>query len=167
MMVILLHPYAPLEQIGRVYGFDIKFLSTTGLSDADAADAILRLNGDFDCFIVNGRAGSLGSNHPLTISAIASQTIGWVEVLGVEAESIHDAVDLASVRAGREQEVGDGEPMTTWNSTVEEDEIADYVLAGGQGEHALKLVVHFGGQEHEKVFLDLLRKRLANPDQST
>lgn len=150
-MSIHTHPNAAFEHLGRVYDFDLKGVRTSGRSEAEVADAILGVPGDFDCFIVNRRGVAI-SDLQLVLSAIARRTRGWVEVFGIDAEAIHDAVDRASVELGRQKEVGEGDPMTTWDSEMDEVELAKYVSMGGQGECALKVLVYFAAGPEEGLF---------------
>jgi hypothetical protein len=155
-----IHSHSVLEHIGKVYGCDLECVCTAGRPDADVAKTILSLKRDFDCFIVNESRDTLATNA-LVISAIAQRVHDWVEVFGVDAEAIHDAIDLASVDAGRQQAVGDGNPMTSWNLMESVIDAADYMSTGGHGTSDLKLLVHFGSQESERHFVNVLKATLA------
>lgn len=159
-MPIHSHPNSDLEHVGRVYGCDLECVRTAGRSDADVARTILSLKRDFDCFIVNESRDFLARNT-LVVSAIAQRVHDWVEVFGVDAEAIHDAIDLASVDAGRQESVGDGSPMTSWNVMERVEDAVDYLATGGQGISDLKLLVHFGGQEAEDHFVNHLKATIA------
>lgn len=85
-----------------------------------------------------------------------------MEVFGKESESVHDAIDLASVRVGRQKDVGDGDPMTTWQEESSSAEIASYIWTGGQGDSARKLLVLVGSLSMtEPVMRALVGHRIA------
>ena len=85
-----------------------------------------------------------------------------MEVFGKESESVHDAIDLASVRVGRQKDVGDGDPMTTWQEESSSAEIASYIWTSGQGDSARKLLVLVGSLSMtEPVMRALVGHRIA------
>jgi hypothetical protein len=52
-------------------------------------------------------------------SELAQSRVDWVQVAGRGAEELHDAIDRASVAAGRQMAAGDGSPMTSWHEEAE------------------------------------------------
>ena len=79
-----------------------------------------------------------------TLSAdLARSRVDWVQVAGREAEALHDAIDHASVAAGRQRAVGDGSPMTSWHEEAESVGAMAEVSCLGFGfqDHVLVLVV--------------------------
>lgn len=112
--------------------------------------------GNFDCFVISRRSANIQQDEiTQIISLIANSTVDWVEVIGFNAEAIHDAIDLASVGAGRQKAVGDGVPMTAWDSDYHADDaVAKYILTGGFGSYDKKLIFYFGTAEQELAFVD-------------
>ena len=101
----------------------------------------------FDCFIVN-RYGEATALEECLGRQIASRVETWVEVLGTNAEAIHDNIDSASVHIGRQAQVGDGEPMTAWHDDIFTDrDIAHYIMTGGLGAARSRLVVINGSED--------------------
>ena len=88
-----------------------------------------------------------------------------MEVFGTGAEQIHDAIDAASVKVGRQFAAGDGALMTTWNREVDDDELIQYISTGGQGESTMKLLLYFASGPEEEQFFARIKDRLAsNPN---
>ena len=91
-------------------------------------------------------------------ATIVKLPVDWVETFGPRCEYLHDRIDLASVAAGRQEKVGDGNPMTAWhNRLLNIDEIASYIRAGGHGAAETKIVVLIGA-EHS---VDLIARKIA------
>ena len=118
----------------------------------------------FDCVLIS-------ANHQKSrqlASGFANQIVGcnvdWVQTTGPDAEAIHDLVDEAAMRAGRQQSVGDGSPMTSWHEeavTLERmAEVAHYCQGGS--DYVLCAVV--GDDSELRRFLDCLRQRLSCPN---
>lgn len=110
------------------------------------------MDAPFDCFIVNQCESTDNTSFRVFSRALCAGELQWAEVLGVEAERLHDAIDEASVAIGRQLKVGDGSPMTTWKTfsrigPSERSAIAEYIATGGQGETDVKLIVVFGDIE--------------------
>jgi hypothetical protein len=125
------------------------------MGGTDAAEEIMQLPPGFDCFVVN--YGTLPSEPDnALVAAIARQVGGWVEVFGWQSEVIHDAIDAASVRLGRQAAAGDGDPMTTWQEEARHSEIASYIWTGGQGESARKVAVILGSPAETWVMVQAL-----------
>lgn len=83
----------------------------------------------------------------------------WVEMLGEKAELLHDLVDEASVRAGREKTVGDGNPMTAWHEDLSKMmEMVEYVKLGGLGSSNNKLVIVVGPPHGAEMLADELSR---------
>ena len=150
---------APIEPIGRAYDFDLHALRTSGRSEDEIVRVISSIRSEFDCFVIDRLGGAVTGWQPI-ISAVAECVSGWVEVFGSEAEAIHDAIDQASVKLGRQQALGDGDPMTGWDSKMNDAELAHYISTGGQGECSLKLVMYFAKGQEEDSFFDELRRCL-------
>lgn len=143
-----------LKIVGQVYGS--KLWCVRG--GEDAACAINEAKFPFDCFVVN-RSVEMSANNKELIDAIAWRTSDWVEVFGVNAESIHDAIDEASVSFGRQVD-GEGKPMTSWHDEIATDsDIASYILTGGQGHSPNKLIVVIGSREEEESLISELHNR--------
>lgn len=117
---------------------------------------LLAVSLPFDCFVVSRRVDGSLSNKEL-FEAIARRA-DWVEVFGLDAENIHDAIDRASVEAGRQRRIGEGTPMTAWHEDLSDDQaIASYILTGGQGVAEHKVVVVIGSIEDEQSIVRALR----------
>jgi hypothetical protein len=113
----------------------------------------------FDCVLVSvdhARTRELGANFADQIVRFNND---YISVTGPDSEFIHDLVDKASVRAGRQEKVGDGDPMTTWHhdaTTIEDGVKLAYLCPGGE-EFVLCLVV--GSPEDLERFITSLDRR--------
>ena len=116
----------------------------------------------YDCFVLNrSLLPSPGVIVDLA-TEIARGTNDWVQVLGRDAELIHDAVDEAAVKTGRQKAVGDGSPMTSWHedkSTVEA--MMDFVLRGSFGTCDYLVAVFIGSNEEYSEALTSAKSRIA------
>lgn len=122
------------------------------------AEEILALEFAFDCFLIN-RKNDFDGNKSRLIELLAARTTDWIEVFGFNAETIHDAIDVASVRSMRQDAIGDGDPMTAWHDEITDDsDIASYVLTGGYGYCENKLLVVVGTNSDERVLLDAIAR---------
>lgn len=127
-------------------------------ADDSTVREITEVGFEFDCFLINRQTDAPSYQSEL-IEAIARCTTGWVEVFGIDAEKLHDAIDLSSVFLKRQLRIGDGNPMTAWHDDMTGDsEIASYVLSGGQGTASAKIVIVLGSNVAERSLLDQLRE---------
>lgn len=137
--------------IGRVYDSKLRSIRST----QGVAQRIKEVDFEFDCFLVN-RTKNATDVEIMLLEAIASGA-SWVEIFGLDAEKIHDAIDEASVRIKRQRSVGDGNPMTAWHEDMMGDaDIASYILTGGQGDAEQKIIVVIGSAEDERRLIDQL-----------
>lgn len=132
-----------IKDLIGVYGARLLCFQGESWTASDLAAEIVKIPSGFDCFIVN-RATVFDGENSVLIETIAVRAGKWIEVFGEAAEEIHDAIDAASVRTGRQRKVGDGDPMTTWEDNSSDAEIASYLWTGGQGESDTKVVVIIG-----------------------
>jgi hypothetical protein len=97
----------------------------------------------FDCVVFLCDADGAKRLTGALCAELARSRVDWVQVAGRAAEELHDAIDRASVAAGRQKKVGDGSPMTSWHEEAESlaamAEVARLCL-GGQ-DSVLVLVV--------------------------
>ncbi len=100
---------------------------------------------DFDCFLVN-RLESFSCADSTFIDILGGLEADWIEVFGHQSEQIHDAIDLASVKANRQKSVGDGVPMTSWNDNERDDAIAERIMCGGLGVSVRKVLIVIGSE---------------------
>jgi hypothetical protein len=115
----------------------------------------------FDCFVLN----CLPEDNAAQIEAIAKEVAKtrteWVHALGGAASALHDAVDKMSVSLGRQAEVGDGIPMTSWHEDLRTiDAMAGFVVSGGLGrncDYAVAIVV--GSEIEYQTVLDAIRRQ--------
>ena len=92
------------------------------------------------------------------MQAILSMRCDWVETFGHSCEQLHDLVDEKSVRIGIQQNVGDGKPMTAWQSKMHvPDEVAEWIVCGGHGYHDDAIVVIHGESERIAEFVSAIR----------
>ncbi|MEA3192447.1 MAG: hypothetical protein QOD26_780 [Betaproteobacteria bacterium] len=139
--------------IGRVYDAKVRFLRAT----ASDAEDIVSVDKEFDCFLVN-RLKDAALTQGRLLEAIARRA-NWVEIFGVDAEALHDAVDQAGVHLGRQVAIGEGYPMTAWYDDISDNSaIASYIATGGQGDSLHKIVVLIGSPSEESGLIDELRK---------
>ena len=154
------HHKAATDLIGP-YGMRILCLRADRWADVHVAEEVMCLKTGFDCVVVN-RAEPPSDMQNALIAAIAIRAGDWVEVFGDRAEVIHDLIDLASVRIGRQSVVGDGNPMTTWHEEPRDSQIASYIWTGGQGESSRKVVVVVGLPKKTGALLTALVSRQNN-----
>jgi hypothetical protein len=132
-----------IRSLGSTYGALLLCVQADEWDASNLIEEVLSLDPGFDCFIVNRSNEFSGTNRRL-MEAIVSRAGEWIEVFGYAAEAIHDAIDAASVRIGRQSAIGEGDPMTAWDDTLSDPEIASYVWAGGQGHGSSKVVIVVG-----------------------
>lgn len=151
---ILTSYFTMIITIGHFH--DVRFLCVR--FPEDALGIITNIECEFDCFLINRKANAV-AEEAILINAIALHTKDWVEVIGLDAEAIHDAIDIASVTLMRQRAVGDGNPMTAWHDDiVDGPEIAAYILTGGLGHAENKLVLVMGAREDEDTIIRDLEK---------
>jgi hypothetical protein len=91
---------------------------------------------------------------------IVQCNVDWVETTGEDAERMHDLIDVASVKSGRQGMVGDGNPMTAWHEeALTIPQMADVATccAGGT-DYVLVLVI--GGEAHLAAAVEEVRRAL-------
>jgi hypothetical protein len=114
----------------------------------------------FDFFVIDLGSQSQSDMIREVANKIARNATGWVETFGANAETLHDAVDRASVDMGRQQRVGDGVPMTAWHEDLESvDDIVDYILLGGHGSRIAKAVIVIGAKDDAIRIATAIRER--------
>ena len=134
---------------------------------------VLRFNGSalgnfpwgdatFDCVLVSAnhqRTKQLGKEFA---NQVVRCNTDWVQTTGPDAELIHDLVDEASVRAGRQHKVGGGSPMTSWHTEATTlEEIAE-VAANCLGSSDFVLCVAVGETTSTNRFIGCLRQKLTS-----
>ena len=124
--------------------------------DDNAAEEVQNFQAEVDVFLVNYCNSFDGRNCDL-IAAVAGCNSGWVEVFGFNSEAIHDEIDRASVRAGRQQAVGDGVPMTSWNDDPIDIDFCR-IKDGGHGVADIKLLIVIGSSDEQAHFLKVLEE---------
>jgi len=137
-------------------------VSVTAASDSATARMIDGLRAPFDCFVINCSANFL-QEASKTLHAVAVNTTDWVQVFGIACEEIHDWIDEASVRAGRQEAVGDGEPMSSWHHEVDNVSIARSLMSGGLGYESTKLIVVIGTVSDEAALIAELQREGQQP----
>ena len=128
-------------------------------------DALPWERDSFDCVVF------LCENLPDTAS-IAAELAGtaadWIQVAGVGAEALHDAIDRASVTIGRQLAVGDGSPMTSWHEAdTTPAQMAQVALhCFGGYDHVLVLVVgdETAFAESVRALQDALTRECSGPE---
>lgn len=114
-----------------------------------ALQTITNIECKCDFFLINRKPNAI-VEESILIDAIAIHAEDWVEVFGLDAEAIHDAIDLASVTLMRQHAIGDGNPMTAWHDDIiDELDIAAYILTGGLGHGENKIVLVMGTRKDE------------------
>lgn len=116
----------------------------------------------FDCFVIN-RSRRLQEECVNQLAReLASARTDWIETFGPMAESLHDAIDLASVQVARQTAVGDGSPMTAWHEDIASDRaLAEYLSTGGHGFQSVKFVAVLGEAHDENKLRGALNLCLA------
>jgi hypothetical protein len=97
----------------------------------------------FDCTVFAFDVNLLRQLSASICSFLVEANTGWINTTGWEARWLHDEIDTASVRHGRQYAVGDGSPMTAWfDDAMDAQAMADIALSMGEGhEHVLALIV--------------------------
>ena len=120
----------------------------------------------FDVMILIFNESFLSSDS-VTILAkkLVAANTDWIDVLGPKSEWVHDQIDLASVRVGRQDAVGDGSPMTGWDEDIKAcEEFAEDVSGGGPGGQGNKLICVLGDSNDFNLFVSELKKKLEEND---
>jgi hypothetical protein len=76
-----------------------------------------------------------------TLRQLVSANTGWIYTAGSRPEFWHDRVDLLSVEIGRQQQVGDGSPMTAWFDDLQSLSEWDSSRSFGDSDYFLFVVV--------------------------
>ena len=104
---------------------------------------------------------TLKSSFLTTIEKLVITNCDWIDVIGLGAEYLHDQIDLASVKMGRQIKVGDGSPMTTWNEESLTHELAaDWCFDSILGGHDNRLIMIVGDFQQFNEFIDVFQKKI-------
>ena len=110
-----------------------------------------------DCFVVNLDRSLTLTEIDVLANILADRRFQWIEVFGYMSEKIHDAIDRMAVANGRQQQVGDGSPMTTWDTAdPTEEALAAYFTTGGQGDAVCKVILVIGTDEDASILSSAL-----------
>ena len=91
----------------------------------------------------------------------------WFDVFGAKSKWLHDEIDKASVRLGRQKAVGDGSPMTAWHEEIRDyEEMVDNACHGVSGGNDNIIIFVIGRIEDYKRFVKMFTDVLLNPDES-
>lgn len=114
----------------------------------------------FDCVIFACDPGQARTFAEDIAHDIVACNVDWVQTTGVDAERLHDLIDVASVKRGRQNMVGDGNPMTAWDEeAVELAQMAEAAcLCLGGTDYVLELVV--GDEAHLNAVIQEMRRCL-------
>ena len=102
----------------------------------------------FDCYVLNLGGAIAGQDMQAIAREVTEARTDWVHTAGKGCELLHDAIDRMSVSIGRQAQVGEGSPMTSWDeeeTTIEK--MADLVLEAELGGNTYHLVALFVGPE--------------------
>lgn len=132
--------------------FDLMFIRY----DRATLGEFKKLDIEFDSYLINRDAAYHSADNPL-IDMLAIRTYDWIEVFGFNCEEIHDQLDTASVRGGRQHKEGDGSPMTAWHDDMDTPEMLDHVLTGGLSASETRIIILIGSQADETEFLESFR----------
>ena len=115
----------------------------------------------FDVFILNfDKTITFRGQVKLIIEDLIKRNTDWFHTVGFKAEYLHDEIDLASVRLGRQKAVGDGSPMTAWFEEITRvKDMADHIKYSGLG-HNNRVVVVFGKSKDFKRCAKIMKKML-------
>jgi len=119
-------------------------------------------NEPYDCFVLN-LSPLLATREIADLATdIARGTNDWVQVLGPNAEEIHDAIDQAAVKTGRQKAIGDGSPMTSWHEDISTLEaMVDFVLRGSFGACDYLVAIFIGSSQDYSEADRLAKSRIA------
>ena len=120
----------------------------------------------FDVIIVCSEGFVLNETLKNNIHNLILKNSEWFEVLGPNSEYLHDYIDNASVRFGRQAKAGDGSPMTTWHEGIQNPkDIVDSILSSILGGNDNRIILIAGDNDIKPQFIDILEK-LASTKQS-
>ena len=124
-------------------------------------DQLPWLDSECDAFVAILTDGLLTDEVAKAVSTrLVELPTDWIETMGSRAEFLHDRIDNASVAAGRQARVGEGNPMTAWHEDLSDmNAMIEYVRLGGLGASNNKLVVVIGPEAASSQFADGLRRR--------
>jgi hypothetical protein len=120
----------------------------------------------FDAFIVILRESAVSSDliH-IVIAELVMRNTDWIETVGPKSEWLHDEIEKASVRLGRQKQVGDGSPMTAWHNDIKKlSDMVEYVGNGGHGGNDYKAVIVIGNPIDFTMFVEELKENISRED---
>ena len=80
----------------------------------------------FDVFLVVLDASFMSDDLEGILIDLVKRNSDWIETFGNGAEELHDRIDRIGVLVGRQDAVGDGNPMTAWHEDlVSREEIVE------------------------------------------
>ncbi len=101
---------------------------------------------------------ALSNSVKKLVEELVRRNSDWFETLGVGAERLHDEIDKAGVRAGRQKAVGDGSPMTAWFEEVTDPkQMAEHSFLGGSDN---RVIVVLGTSKDFNRFVAAIKKEL-------
>jgi hypothetical protein len=101
------------------------------------------------------------SSYPDIAARAAKYNVDWVQIAGRDAELVHDLVDQASVNQGRQKQIGEGKPMTSWHEEAITPEQMAEVACSCFGTADRVLCVVIGSEADERSFAGHLKRLLA------
>ena len=112
---------------------------------------------DVQIIIVRDELINNESVHSAVDKLVLANT-DWFSVYGASSEQLHDYIDEASVRLGRQEKVGDGAPMTAWFEDVMDirNMLQGFDITGGGCNFRVILII--GDNEDTDRFIKLAKK---------
>jgi hypothetical protein len=117
---------------------------------------------EFDAMIVILCESSISNDLiQIVIAELIMRNTDWIETIGTKSEWLHDEIDKASVRLGRQKQVGDGSPMTAWHDDMQISDMFEHVVVGGHGVNDNKAVIIIGTHIDFMMFVEELKKYIS------
>jgi hypothetical protein len=125
----------PLANIGRDSA-DRQYFATT----ATSLESLPWGDEQFDALVFVAAAAAPAEVEQALRSLVTANT-NWIFTAGTQAGFWHDRVDHVSVEVGRQQQVGDGSPMTAWFDEIQSLDQWDTAHNFGDSDYFLFVIV--------------------------
>ena len=87
----------------------------------------------------------------------------WIATTGANAEKMHDIIDQTSVKIGRQHQIGDGSPMTSWHTDAMDSQAMAEVATTMPGISEVTLILIIGSKTDFACATRALKGRITKP----
>jgi len=113
--------------------------------------------GEFDLFLAVGHQLARAQCESFA-SQVVSYNVDWVQIAGCDSQLVHDLVDQAAVASGRQAQVGEGSPMTSWHDDALDPEAMAETAYNCLGSTSRVLCLFIGDLPDASKFVDRLKQ---------